>query len=541
MVRFTPAQWLIGMMALLLLAFAVACGPAAAPTPTAPSRPATPTTAPVVAAPTATATPAPPAPKRGGKAILAIRVEPTHLSVSQQFGEGPTGIESDRFIGRRPDTSLYPQLAEKWEQIDAKTWRFYFRKNVKFWNGETLTPEGIIADAVWQSTAANAARLGRYVQNLTGKGVDASTVDIICPTACPILPAAMPYLNFQAPAWAKANPDQYKLTTVGLGPYQLVEWKKGEFYRSTRFEGYWGEKPFLDEGMVIFRPEAKVRAAMVGVGEAQIGLDIGIANRQLPPKLLTARLGVESSFIFTNSRTDPLLKDKRVRQAMAYAIDRETITKVLLGGLTKPKHVPFGTPLSVGWTEDPSTKYPYNPEKARQLIKEAGFEGSAYVIRAPSTTTSELDNEIFQAILSYWEAVGLKTKLIPVEAGAAANLVSTPGVGKDPNYSVRFFMTHTNDRFDASGTLTYVDCRAPQSYTDCDNQAWFESKFIAADSVAGAERQKGMEELVIWTLSEARLIALWDWPVLHALSNDIEWVPGTAIQTAPRWSDVYFK
>ncbi|MBI4201349.1 MAG: hypothetical protein HY531_03545, partial [Chloroflexi bacterium] len=527
----------------LLLAFAVACGPAAAPTPTATSKPAapaaTPTTAPVVAAPTATATPVPPAPKRGGKAIVATRVEPPHLSIAQQFGEGPDGVDDDRLIARRPSAELYPQLADRWEQVDSKTWRFYFKKNVKFWNGETLIPEGIIADAVWQSTPANAARLARYQKDLTGKVIDANTVDIICPTSCPILPSAMTYLRLQAPAWAKANPDKYKLTTLGLGPYELVEWKKGEFYRTTRFEGYWGEKGLLDEGMVIFRPEAKVRAAMVGVGEAHIGLDIGVSNRALPPNVLVARLGVETSGLRQiNSRTDPLLKDVRVRQALSYAIDRETITKVLLGGLAKPKHVMFGNPQSVGWTEDPSTKFPYNPAKARQLIKEAGFEGSEYVIKVPITSSDALQNELFLSILSYWEAVGLKTKLIPLESG---NQFATPGIGKDPIYAMNISMTHTNDRFDASGSLFYVDCRAPQSFTDCDNQPWFEEKYAAADAAGGAERQKRMEEIVIWVLSTARMIPLWDWPVLHAVSNDIEWVPSTAIQTGHRWSDIRFK
>ncbi|MBI4201181.1 MAG: ABC transporter substrate-binding protein [Chloroflexi bacterium] len=534
--RLTTAKRLMAVV-LVATGLAVACGPAAAPTATAP--PPTPTkAAATVAAPTATATPVPAAPKRGGKITWAATGEPALMSASAATTDGVTGPLSGYLAYRNANTgAVDPDLAEKWEMKDIKNWRFYLKKGVKFWNGEAFTPEGIISDLEWQSNPVNKSRLPRYIQSATGTVVDPYTVDINCSTPCPTLPMGVYHLKFQAPQWAKANPNLYTGTTLSNGPYKLAEYKRGEYITLTRYEGYIGAlSPTLDEATIVWRAESKVRAAMVATGEANVAQMISIADSKLVPKTVNVGIGVENAMMRLNSRADPLMKDKRVRQALAYAIDRDTITKTLLQGLTKPKDLTFA-PGSVGWTETNITRYPYDPAKARQLIKDAGFEGGK--ITAPSGTRETLDNEIYQAIMGYIEAVGLKTQIIPLE-GLQAQQIWSVGVGLTSPYSFSWLLGHTNDQFDAKVTLNYADCRQAYSYWRCDpdEQKSFQAKLDDASAAVGAERQKKMADLMTWFTDEPVLISLWGTPYFHGLRADTAFPTTNSFSSAVVIADV---
>ncbi|MBI4201180.1 MAG: hypothetical protein HY531_02695 [Chloroflexi bacterium] len=525
--RLTSPQRLTAVL-LIALGLGVACGPAAAPTPTKAAAP--------VAAPTATATAVPAAPKRGGKITVVVAGEPVTMSVSASPNPAPSnyGPLSDSLTERDFEKGIIvPVLAEKWEMIDSKTWRFYLQKNVKFWNGEAFTPEGVIADLEWESSPANKARLPRYVQDTTGKVVAPYTVELICAAPCALLPNGMFHLKFQAPQWAKDNPELYKTTSVSNGPYKLAEYKRGESMKLTRFEEYWGparydgylgaqlaKLPPVEEATIIWRGEAKVRAAMVATGEAHVAMDIGVQNRTLVPKFVASLPGTENDVLRLNSRADPLMKDKRFRQALVYAIDRETITKTILGGLSKPIDLPFA-PGSVGWTDD-IARFPYNPTKARQLIKEGGFEGGK--VTMATTSTDPTRNELFQAILGYWEAVGLKTQLIPVEAALATQVWSV-GVGAISPYSVAGQFNHTNDQFDARVSLNYADCRQAYSLWRCDpdEQKWFQAKLDEASAAVGDDRQRKMAELMKWFIDEVAFPAMWTPVNIHGLKADTDY------------------
>jgi peptide/nickel transport system substrate-binding protein len=217
-------------------------------------------------------------------------------------------------------------------------------------------------------------------------------------------------------AWNKAP-------TVGAGPFVFSEWQSGSFLRFVRNDRYWGKKAVLDEIFIRIVPDDAAQVAALKAGDGDLG--IFIAYPDIPDleaagaKIVSVNSGYsEGWFINLGDKANPALLDVRVRQALAYAIDREKIAKDLLLGKTKP-----GASL---WDNmpyvDPSLKpYPYDPAKAKKLLDEAGWVVGSDGVREKDgvkldlrygTTTRDV-RQSAQAIIQQMLAdVGVKVELI---------------------------------------------------------------------------------------------------------------------------------
>ena len=184
--------------------------------------------------------------------------------------------------------------------------------------------------------------------------------------------------------WAGAgiiSPDALKKTgmdfttqPVGAGPFKFSSWEKGASFIIERFDDYWADPPLLDK--VIFKPVEESAARLVQLQNGDVNLVVA-----LPPEFigqiesddnleLHETQGIHIWWVTLNMHEDHF-KDKRVRQAMNYAIDKEAIIQNVLAGAAVVSHS-FGFPNTPAYTDE-VTQYEYDPEKAKQLLADAGY------------------------------------------------------------------------------------------------------------------------------------------------------------------------
>jgi peptide/nickel transport system substrate-binding protein len=236
-------------------------------------------------------------------------------------------------------------------------------------------------------------------------------------------------------AWNKAP-------IVGAGPFVFKEWQTGSFLRFVRNDKYWGKKANLDQILIRIVPDDASQVATLKAGDGDLG--IFIAYPDIPPlekagvKIVSVNSGYSEGWFFNmGPKGNPALKDTRVRQALAYAINRDKISKDLLIGKTVP-----GASL---WDKmpyvDPSLKpYPYDPAKANQLLDQAGWKTGTDGIRAKDgvkldlrygTTTKEVRQSAQAIIQQMLAGVGVKVELL----NYASDTFFASYADKGPTYS----------------------------------------------------------------------------------------------------------
>ena len=223
--------------------------------------------------------------------------------------------------------------------------------------------------------------------------------------------------------YEKVGDKGFQQSPVGTGPFKLSALQEGEFTKFEANDDYWGQVAsvkFVTQRLVA---EPFTRYAMLERGEADIIMGITgplLENIKSSDKLNTVSTRYSgTSIIGFNRQTNPEYKDVRVRMAVAHAIDRQAIADTILGGVCEPASHIF-TPGTFGH-EESIEAVPYDPEKAKQLLAEAGI-GDGYETDFSMHTQSfgSLPNApaVLEAIAGYLEAVGLKLNRIPRETGA---------------------------------------------------------------------------------------------------------------------------
>ncbi len=220
------------------------------------------------------------------------------------------------------------------------------------------------------------------------------------------------------------NADWNKAPSAGIGPFKFDKWESGSFLRFVRNDKYFGEKSKLDEIFVRIVPDDASQVAALKAGDGDLGIFISYpdipALEASGVSIVSVKSGYsEGWFISMGPKAHPALQDVRVRQALVYAIDREKIAKDLLLGKTKP-----GASLwdNTPYVEPSLKPYPYDPEKAKALLDEAGWkdsngngtrdkDGVELVLRY-GTTTKEVRQSTQAVVQQMWAAVGIGANLL---------------------------------------------------------------------------------------------------------------------------------
>jgi len=316
------------------------------------------------------------------------------------------------------EMKIVPVLATGWSvSPDKKSWTFSLRPNVKFANGARFTAKSIqfaFERMMDPATASPARSLFMAVDRV--EAPDDLTVKFITKVPFPdlLLSLAQPNLLAYEPAHTKKlSLKEYARNPMGTGPFMLKEWIPGDRAVFVPNPHFWGPPPGVDSIVIKPVPEGAARAAMLRTGEADIAVELPpeeMRNLEGDPDIVLKKIDsmYQISYELNNTKENPPLANKLVRQALNYAVDKDAIVKTLLMGLGAPMVSPFGPGMGFRATFEP---YRYNPEKARKLLAEAGYpHGFKLTLATPSGRYLK-DKEVTEAVQGYLQAVGVQAEV----------------------------------------------------------------------------------------------------------------------------------
>ncbi len=277
---------------------------------------------------------------------------------------------------------VYPDLAERWEASDDKlVYTFYLRKGVKFHNGREVTAEDVVYSLNRVKNDKKLFNHYRYINVASIKGIDKYTVRITLKkydNVFLIQIAGAPGSGVVPREAIEKYGNKFGIlpeATIGTGPYTLKEWNSGKNAVVKANPDYFRGRPYIDEVECATIPSDASRQLEFEAGRLELAHLVRPNDKKYleDPKWKPYVQGAVYPGIYWysfNFNIKPF-DNKKLRQALAYALDRERAIKVAGGGLGEPCYsIPFKT--FEGY--DPNYKpYTYNPEKAKQLLKEAGY------------------------------------------------------------------------------------------------------------------------------------------------------------------------
>ena len=309
-----------------------------------------------------------------------------------------------------------PSLAESFKQIDDKTWEFKLREDVKFHDGEPMTAE----DVVYSINRARKSNYVSYVVDAISEVKADGDYKVIIKTKEPYSPLlsslTVPFTAIVPKHVVEADEDAFQLNPVGTGPYKFVEWKQGEYAKMAANEDYFLGAPKTANLEMRVVPEASQRVIAIETGEADLAYAVSANDSKRVEEddnLQLFKASSQSVSYLTVNGENKLFSDKRVRQAIRYAVDKEAIVETMLYGAGEPADSVI-PPNAFGFSKK-VVSYEHNLEKAKKLMKEAGYpDGFKCTL---SVTDDSVKNEICQVIQSQLKEIGIKCNIQVKEYG----------------------------------------------------------------------------------------------------------------------------
>ena len=381
-------------------------------------------------------------PKPGGTLVIGIEGEPAaidpaastslgSLRITRQITE--TLIKEDSRVLDKPTAPIVPGLAERWEvSKDGKVYTFALRRNVTFADGTPLTAEAVklnfdrLMDPgskyYFKTGAAATAKTTNWIKSYAATGSHTFRIELKEPFGSFHRAIMHPSMGIISPkALDEWGNDRIGLHLVGTGPFMFKERERGVKVVLAKNPTYWDKANFPYVDQVVFRvmPDSTARAAALKTGEIDVDIMVlpdFVEDLRRTPSVEVAMPRTPHIWFWRLNHQDPLLKDVRVRRALWHAMDLEGMSKALFRG-TGQAAWQFLPPKNPAHRATLANPYPYNPARARQLLKEAGVaEGTRITIRVPAEGSSYMrPREMAEWVQANLKAVGLDAKVESLE------------------------------------------------------------------------------------------------------------------------------
>lgn len=328
--------------------------------------------------------------------------------------------------------TIQPLLLASWEpSADARTWTLHLRKDVQFTDGTPLNAQALIFSIRYMTSP------GSGLANIqTIDVVDEHTVRLSLKKPDAIFIHTLSSLGLMSPSCV--DPKGKFIKPVGTGPFQFVEYSEGRQLVYQKNENYWGEKPKVDQVIIKIIPDFNTRAMALESGEIDVAdyLPAEILKKLESDTRFTVMRKIPSpcpNWIGMNTKKAPF-DDVRVRKAVNYAVDVETIVETLINailpGLAVPAtRGPHSQPLFKSIVNADLQWYGYDVATAKQLLAEAGWQdrdgdgvvdknGRPFRVELISSLLYAEGTEIAEAVQSQLKAVGIDVTVRVLESGA---------------------------------------------------------------------------------------------------------------------------
>jgi ABC-type transport system substrate-binding protein len=428
-----------------------------------------------------------------------------------------------------PDGELQPLLAESIEAVDDTTYEIKIREGITFTDGEPLNAEAVKANIDWVLDTENAATF-RFLLVVGGEPaevevVDEYTVQITTATPFAPLPAHLAHgsLAMVSPAALEQGADFMATNAIGTGPYMLSQWDRGEQVVLTRNEDYWGDAPAIDE--LVFRVVQEDGARIVEVESGTVDVAVRVPPADIPRLEANPDINVEITpglrtiYIFFNVNEAPF-DDVRVRQAVNYAVDKEAIVASLFENAALVSTAPFAEPI---FGHSAQTPYEYNPDRARELLAEAGVEEGATLTLYHPTGRYIQDALVADAVRAQLNEVGLDVELRTLEWPQYVPFVRRPAEESEVQFAMLGWGVPTVDADYAMFALFHSSEHPPgfngAFYDNPEVDALLEEARATLDP---AERQAAYDAAIATVWQEAPWLFLYSEIQVTAIRNNVE-------------------
>lgn len=319
----------------------------------------------------------------------------------------------DPLITHDTEGNVQPALATRWEQVAPDRWRFWLRDDVVFHNGEPFDAEDVAYTVTLMQRTESQAR-SYYSEFVSAEVVDEFTIDLV--TDGPYsgtLQLIADYLNpVPSEYYEEVGGESFASNPVGTGAYQLAEWRRGDRVILEPFADWWHGTPSAEEVVFWAIPEASTRVAALINGEA----DVAVAVPPIQVERIESADGVHIEV--SSASVQPIwggiiidregLTDPRVRQAINYAVNKQAIVDRLLLGYGDVMGQPC--PPNTSCYNSEIEPYHYDPDRARELLEEAGVENLTVDLNFPTGVVPQGD-VLAQAIAADLERVGIEVNI----------------------------------------------------------------------------------------------------------------------------------
>jgi ABC-type dipeptide transport system, periplasmic component len=428
----------------------------------------------------------------------------------------------DRLVMRDTEMKLIPGLATEWSQVDDLTWEFKLRQGVKFHNGEDFNAEAVkfSIDRVLDP-ASNAPTLS-YISTIDSvEVVDDYTVRVKTKTPDPLIPTRFSRYPTEVvpPKYVKeVGNEVFAQKPVGTGPYKFVEWVKDDRVVLEANQDYWNGVPAVTKVTWRSIPESSTRIGALLAGEVDIATPVApqdIETVSKSDKVRISKVERGGNIVYVGLKTDEKpFTDVRVRQALNYAIDRDSIVKSVLTD-TAVKTFSMIGPKDFGYDGEPAG-YTYDSEKAKKLLAEAGY---------PNGFETSLDcvnwyikcTDVGQAIAAQLAQVGIKIKVNSIESSVYRT--SVPAKKQAPMYFLGWSSTNSLD----ADAAIYAVLHSGQSYSTYSNAEVDKMLDSARSSTKPEERSQLYSSIQKNVIEDAPRIFLYQENKYIGVSNKIDW------------------
>lgn len=318
----------------------------------------------------------------------------------------------DSLVRRGPDGADLPRLASSWERLDELTWRFHLRPDVRFQDGSPFTAADVkfSFDRMNQAPFSALQQLWAQTTLQEVRIIDDHTIELRTQKPSVTMLYWLEEAFIAPKAYYSAHDAAYLNThPLGSGPYKLVEWTPGDQLRLTANPDYFGGAPAIKD--VIFKvvPDLSSRLNGLATGDIDLALELTpdtITQANTSHSQGVQTLGLRKLHFGIAQHPNAALRDPRVRRALNYAIDVPTMIKSLMHGSTVPLTSAVNPPNA-----DPTlTAYGYHPDRARQLLTEAGYP-NGFDLDIDFTPMWGQDKDVSETVAGYLNAVGIRTRL----------------------------------------------------------------------------------------------------------------------------------
>ncbi len=374
-------------------------------------------------------------------------------------------------------------LATSWKSLDDKTWQFKLRANTTFDNGRPVTARAIV-DAInylqGDGKKLRAAREVAGVESVTA--VDNLTVNVVTKAPDAILPKRISQVFIPEPqAWADMGEAAYSAKPIASGSYKLESWNADKVVLVARKESW--RPPKIGRIEFFGIPEQASRTAGILSGQLDIAInlgtdDIGRLKRGGKQVKVEAAPQVLSLILPNKVHDDSPFNDVRVRRAANYAVNKQSIADNLFAGQSRPAAGQGATARAFGYNPSISA-YKYDPEKAKQLLAEAGYPNGFKLLAEVTVGAFAGDADMYQAMAADLGKVGIETELRQIVFPDW--LKKYLSLGWDGQ---AFGLSWLTDPYvDSARFLTYISCsQKPAFFCDEETQKLIDASHQEFDS-----------------------------------------------------------